>query len=590
MEPSVLRFLWQYARKLKWLCLLMMLFIFVNQMFGRSTNWASAQIIEVISGRSPDKQTLHHVIKYLLWIFFCLGIQSVIMVGSRYLDMKFLPYYTGKMSRDLFIKAHKHSTFFFAEEMAGNISGKIKTIVTNSESLYYHFLQGFLFPIFSFMTAFIFIGTASVSLVGWFCLMCGVFAFVSIRVRRRIAPLSVRKAKLFSEANGILVDSISNSDLVKNCANFFYERRIFYNAVRVALKSLRKEVKLSALIDFFSRLVNDMMMVGFYLLTFYYWYYKNLSVGDVVLILSLISSMVQATMYMGFFFTQYTQLAGGIKDGLMLLDKPCDIEDAPGAKPLNVCEGAISFDHVGYHYKDNGALFEDFDLKINPGEKIGLVGRSGSGKSTLIKLLARYYDVLSGAVVIDGQNIKDVTQESLRRNIALIPQDPSLFNRTIMENIRYGNLQATDEEVYEAARKAYCHEFISQLPDGYNSKVGERGVMLSGGERQRIAIARALLKNAPILILDEATSALDSESEHYIQEALKQLMAGKTVIAIAHRLSTLKEMSKIVVMDKGAVIEQGSHASLLRKKGAYYNFYNMQSSGFLRLDDETSEA
>lgn len=589
METSVLQFLWRYARKLKWLCLLMIVIIFVNQLFGRSTNWASAQIIEVISGGEADEKMLHTIIKYLLWIFFCLGIQSVIMVCSRFLDMKFLPYYVGKMSRDLFIKAHKHSTSFFAEEMAGNISGKIKTILNNSEALYYHFLQGFLFPIFSFLTAFIFISLASVSLVGWFCLMCGVFAYTSIRVRRRIAPFSVRKAKLFSESNGILVDSISNSDLVKNCANFFYERRIYYNSVRVALKSLRKEVKLSALIDFFSRLVNDMMMVGFYLLTFYYWYYKNLSVGDVVLILSLISSMVQATMYMGFFFTQYTQLTGGIKDGLELLDKPCDIEDAKGAKPLKVTRGTIEFNHVDYHYKAANALFKDFNLRINPGDKIGLVGRSGSGKSTLIKLLVRYYDVQSGAILIDGQPINSITQESLRRNIALIPQDPSLFNRTIMENIRYGNLQASDEEVYEAARKAYCHEFISQLPDGYNSKVGERGVMLSGGERQRIAIARALLKNAPILILDEATSALDSESEHYIQEALKELMAGKTVIAIAHRLSTLKEMSKIVVLDKGGVIEQGSHKTLLRKKGAYYNFYNMQSSGFLRLDD-VSEA
>ncbi len=211
-----------------------------------------------------------------------------------------------------------------------------------------------------------------------------------------------------------------------------------------------------------------------------------------------------------------------------------------------------------------------------------MVGRSGAGKSTLVKLLSRYYDVQGGKICIDGQNIAAVTQESLRQNIALIPQDPSLFNRTIMENIRYGNTRATDEEVYEAARKAYIHDYIMTLPQGYQSKVGERGVMLSGGERQRIAIARAILKNAPILILDEATSALDSESEHYIQEALRDLMKGKTVIAIAHRLSTLKEMNKIVVMDKGKIIESGSHAALLRKKGAYYNFYTMQSSGFLQ--------
>lgn len=219
-------------------------------------------------------------------------------------------------------------------------------------------------------------------------------------------------------------------------------------------------------------------------------------------------------------------------------------------------------------------------------KKIGLVGRSGSGKSSLIKLLSRYYDIQRGKITIDGQDISGVTQESLRRQIALIPQDPSLFNRSIMENIRYGRPQATDEEVFDAARRAYIHDFIMRLPEGYQSKVGERGVMLSGGERQRIAIARAILKNAPILILDEATSALDSESEKYIQESLKSLMADKTVIAIAHRLSTLKEMDRIIVMDKGKIVESGSHAALIRRKGVYWGFYAMQSSGFIEVDED----
>ena len=281
---------------------------------------------------------------------------------------------------------------------------------------------------------------------------------------------------------------------------------------------------------------------------------------------------------------------GGIQDGLDLLNKPCDIEDAKNAVPLEVKEGKISFDKVDYHYKNSSALFNDFNLTIEPKEKIGLVGRSGSGKSTLIKLISRYYDVQGGSISIDSQDIRKVTQNSLRQNIALIPQDPSLFNRTIMENIRYGNIHASDEEVIEAAKKAYIHDYIMTLPDGYNSKVGERGVMLSGGERQRIAIARAILKNAPILILDEATSALDSESENYIQTALKELMKDKTVIAIAHRLSTLKEMNKLVVMEKGSIKEIGPHAALMRKRGAYYRFYQMQSSGFLQTEEDEANA
>ena len=203
--------------------------------------------------------------------------------------------------------------------------------------------------------------------------------------------------------------------------------------------------------------------------------------------------------------------------------------------------------------------------------------------------MSRYYDIQGGSICIDEQNIAEVTQKSLRAAIALIPQDPSLFNRTIMENIRYGKLRATDEEVYAAAKKAYIHDFIMSLPEGYKSKVGERGVMLSGGERQRIAIARAILKDAPILILDEATSALDSESEKYIQASIRELMKNKTVIAIAHRLSTLKEMDKIIVMDKGKIIESGTHTELLRKKGLYHGFYDMQSQGFINMNSAPKE-
>ena len=237
----------------------------------------------------------------------------------------------------------------------------------------------------------------------------------------------------------------------------------------------------------------------------------------------------------------------------------------------------VVFDNIRFHYNNKEDLFKNFHLKIKSGEKVGLVGHSGSGKSTLIKLLVRYYDLQGGKILLGGENIKKVRQESLRAHIAVIPQDTTLFNRTIMENIRYGNVKATDKDVKRAAKLAYADEFIKNLPHGYESKVGERGVMLSGGERQRIAIARAILKDAPILILDEATSALDSESEQYIQKSLKKLMKGKTVIAIAHRLSTLKEMDRLVVMDNGKIVEQGSHDELLRRGGAYADFYKIQS-------------
>jgi ABC-type multidrug transport system fused ATPase/permease subunit len=279
----------------------------------------------------------------------------------------------------------------------------------------------------------------------------------------------------------------------------------------------------------------------------------------------------------GFFAGEFSQQYGQVKDGLELVFSPRAVEDLPDAHNIKMRGRAINFDNITYHYVGKENLFNGFNLKIKSGEKVGLVGHSGSGKSTLIKLLVRYFDVNGGKITVGGENVKEVRQESLRAQIAVIPQDTALFNRTIMENIRYGNVNATDEEVIAAAKQAYADEFIRELPNGYDSKVGERGVMLSGGERQRVAIARAILKNAPILILDEATSALDSDSEMFIQKSLKKLMKGKTVIAIAHRLSTLKEMDRLVVMDKGKIIEEGSHEQLLKRKGAYYKFYQIQS-------------
>ena len=411
--------------------------------------------------------------------------------------------------------------------------------------------------------------------------------YVIYRLSRGMVPVSEKRAQTMSEANGVLVDSITNAGLVKNFANYRFERRHYFKFMKTAAAADRAETKKFGEIFIWQNLFRALVQVLFYALPVWYWYIGAISVADFVLLQSLIAILSNTFSMLSMNFMQFFKVYGSIRDGLKLLSKPCDVNDVSGAVKLKVDNGAIEFANINYHYKGARFLFEGFNLRIAGGEKIGLVGRSGSGKSSLIKLLSRYYDIQRGKITIDGQDISGVTQESLRRQIALIPQDPSLFNRSIMENIRYGRPQATDEEVFDAARRAYIHDFIMRLPEGYQSKVGERGVMLSGGERQRIAIARAILKNAPILILDEATSALDSESEKYIQESLKSLMADKTVIAIAHRLSTLKEMDRIIVMDKGKIVESGSHAALIRRKGVYWGFYAMQSSGFIEVDEDT---
>ncbi len=264
-----------------------------------------------------------------------------------------------------------------------------------------------------------------------------------------------------------------------------------------------------------------------------------------------------------------------------ILLTPHEIKDAPNAQNLTVKQGKINFTKVNFSYREGVDVLNNFSLTISPGERVALIGPSGGGKSTIVKLLFRFYDIQSGQIVVDGQNIAGITQDSLRANMALVPQEPILFHRTLMENIRYAKINASDEEILEAAKKAHAHDFISAFPESYNTLVGERGIKLSGGERQRVAIARAILKNAPILVLDEATSSLDSESEMLIKDALRSLMKNRTTIVIAHRLSTIMQMDRIVVIDGGNIIEQGKHKELLKvQEGLYQRLWEIQAGGF----------
>lgn len=267
----------------------------------------------------------------------------------------------------------------------------------------------------------------------------------------------------------------------------------------------------------------------------------------------------------------------------IILNTPHEIKDIENAKDLKISIAKIEFKKVVFNYHKTKAILKNFNLIIQPNERIALIGPSGAGKTTVIKLLLRMYDITKGKILIDNQDISQVTQESLWKNISLVPQDPILFHRTLMENIRYGKQDASDDEVFVAAKAAHCHEFISKAVDGYNTYVGERGIKLSGGERQRVAIARAILRNAPIVIFDEATSSLDSKSEHFIQEGLDELMKNKIVIVIAHRLSTIKKMDRIIVVDNGEIVEQGSHQELVEKKsGIYKKLWKLQAGGFIQ--------
>jgi len=306
-----------------------------------------------------------------------------------------------------------------------------------------------------------------------------------------------------------------------------------------------------------------------------------ITIGDFALILGLSMELGHMMWYTMSRVDEFNQAIGKCKQSLSGLIIEQEIKDKANARNLLVQKGQITFEDVKFHYKGTQPLFQNKTVTINAGQKIGLVGYSGSGKSTFVNLILRLYDVTAGRILIDDQNIAEVTQDSLRASIAMIPQDPSLFHRSLMDNIRYGKINASPKEVIMAAKKAHAHEFIDKLPLAYESLVGERGVKLSGGQRQRISIARAILKNAPILILDEATSQLDSVTENVIQEALRELMHNKTTIVIAHRLSTLLHMDRILVFDQGHVVEDGSHTELLNKGGLYKTLWDAQIGGFL---------
>ena len=305
------------------------------------------------------------------------------------------------------------------------------------------------------------------------------------------------------------------------------------------------------------------------------------TVGDFVLILTISISIFQAIWFLSNQFVQFSEELGKCSQALTIITEPHAIVDVAHAKDLIVKSGKIEFHDVTFRYENHNKIFENTNVIIEAKQKVGLVGFSGSGKSSFVYLILRFFDIKSGQILIDNEDISQITRDSLRAQISMIPQDTSLFHRSLMENIRYGDIKASDEAVIAASKKAHCHEFICELPEGYDALVGERGIKLSGGQRQRIAIARAIIKDAPILILDEATSALDSVTERHIQRSLEFLMAGRTTIIIAHRLSTLSKMDRILVFDQGRIIEDGDHQALLRSQGHYAKMWQIQAGGFL---------
>jgi ATP-binding cassette subfamily B protein len=474
----------------------------------------------------------------------------------------------------------KHSYDFFASSFAGATLRKIQRLSNGFDVL----VDSILWKLLPTSILIVGIFLVLVSSYPIFAIVMGVWVvFVvveNILFLRWKLPLVEERAIRDSAQTAALSDAITNALNILQFNGQNREKEIVQEVSEASFQAAKRSWRSSEINSSIQGLANILLEAGLVTLAILQWQSGRLTIGDFALLQGYAYTLTSTLSEMGRTLRDMFGALADAKEMVEILERPVEIRDADLAKSLTISTGSIQFQKVGFQYHSQSSGVQDLSLAIRGGEKVALVGPSGAGKSTLTKLLFRFYDVQQGSITIDGQDIREIAQDSLRQAISLVPQEPILFHRTILENIRYGRPEATKEEVVAAAKKARCHDFITHLPDGYETYVGERGIKLSGGERQRVAIARAILKNAPILVLDEATSSLDSESEALIQEALTELMQGKTTIVIAHRLSTVMQMDRILVLDGGKVVDEGGHASLIERDGLYQSLWNIQAGGF----------
>ena len=475
---------------------------------------------------------------------------------------------------------------FYQDEFAGRVSAKVMQTALSLRDVVMTLADMVTYVLVYFITSGVILATLDgwllLPFIGWIIGFALVMRFLIPKLGRTAAA----QADARSLMTGRITDAYSNITTVKLFSHGAREAAYAKQSMEEFMVTVHAQMRLATMLHTCSFLVNTSLTLSTAALGIWLWHQGQVGVGAVATATAMALRVNGLSQYIMWESARLFENIGTVSDGMATLSKPQTILDKPNAPPLKVVRGEIKFDKVDFSYEAGKPLLQDFNLTIRPGEKVGLIGRSGAGKSTIVNLLLRFYEPQNGTISIDGQNVGDVTQESLRAQIGLVTQDTSLLHRSVRDNIVYGRPNATDEEMMQAAERAEAADFIPNLSDakgrrGYDAHVGERGVKLSGGQRQRIAIARVMLKDAPILLLDEATSALDSEVEAAIQESLDKMMDGKTVIAIAHRLSTIAAMDRLIVLDKGHIVEQGTHAELLAQNGLYAKLWSRQSGGFL---------
>lgn len=474
---------------------------------------------------------------------------------------------------------------FFHNDFAGRLSAKVMQTSLAVREFWVILGDMVTYVVIYFITISIVLGQVSPVLLLPLFVWLILFISAALYFIPKLGKISKEQADARAVMTGRVTDAYTNIQTVKLFAHAGRESQYAKESMQEFMVTVFKQMRLGTKYEISINLLTAVLFFGVLGTAVWLWLQGAAQIGVIAATTAMILKLNSMAAFMMWQTSALFENIGTIQDGMRTLGKPIQIQDKPDAKALSIENGSIHFENVSFAYNDKNVI-DHFNLAIKPGEKIGIVGRSGAGKSTLIQLLLNFYRLNEGRISIDGQNIQDVTQDSLRKSIALVTQDTSLLHRTVAENIKYGRPDASDAEMLEAVRKAKAEEFIPQLTDlrgqtGFNAYVGERGVKLSGGQRQRIAIARVFLKDAPILVLDEATSALDSEVEAAIQSSLDDLMDGKTVIAIAHRLSTIAQMDRLIVLDQGDIAEQGTHDELIAKNGIYAQLWQRQTGGFL---------
>lgn len=534
------------------------------------------RIIDALATHPDFSLGWHAALSTLLLLVGCMVTAELLLRLQGFATIYFFSQLRADTRAALFEYVQTHSASYFSTNFSGAIAGKISDVATNADRI----MRSVCFEIII-----AFVGAIVVLLsMAWSHPLFAVIVFVWLLVHLGITFYTINKssrrpleehANAVTTLSGKIVDVITNIQSVKLFAQEKYERRYLDQFQQEEItKSNRAEAILQWMCVGFG--INMLcMFFGLLALLIYGWKEHSVTLGDFTQVMMQTCTLAGWMWFVSFQMTLLARMIAGINAALSLIQQPHDVVDAPGAASLKVSRGEICFDDVSFSYHQQ-PVFQNLHVTIHAGEKVGIVGLSGAGKTTFMNLILRLYELNAGKILIDGQSTAVVTQQSLHENIAVIPQEPLLFHRTLMENIRYGRLEATDEEVLKASQQAHCHEFVKELSEKYETLVGERGVKLSGGQRQRIAIARALLKDAPILILDEATSSLDSITEKKIQEGLHSLMSGRTTIVIAHRLSTLAVMDRILVFHEGTIVEDGTIQELLHEGNHFATLWKMQ--------------